>query len=311
MTRVTVCVATYRRPAGLDRLLSSLAATQEAAPHVDVRVIVLDNDETGSARSVAERFRDRLQDLVYTAEPVRGISRIRNRLVNLALEVTPDYVAFLDDDEWVEPAWLKSFDFCARRVPSVWTGPVVPSYAPDVPDWIREGLFFERPRSSTGSTVRFAGAGNIFIPTSALSALRSSDPFGDIFERPGGEDALFSVLIRQRGWEIRWCNDAVVHEEVTRSRASIRWLLRRAFNGGFDYTRVVRLTRLSWDDLVRRAMSGTKDLVLGVLLLFAGIFRGRLHVVDAARRCAEGVGTLAGLVYPIRSRSSKSRTGGS
>jgi hypothetical protein len=252
-------------------------------------------------------------NLAYFIEPTTGISRVRNRLVALALEcdTTPDFVAFVDDDEWVEADWLRAFDSCATSLPCVWTGPVLPSYAPDVPNWIRDGRFFERRRSSSGSTVRFAGAGNIFIPTSALVALGDRYPFGDIFHRPGGEDTLFSILLQERGFEIRWCSDAVVYEEVTRARASTKWLLRRAFNGGFDYSRVVRLTRLSPGELVRRVMSGLGQLALGGLRLLPALFQGRLHALDAARTCAEGIGTLIGLVYPVRLRSREARMGGS
>jgi hypothetical protein len=49
--RVAVCVATYRRPDGLARLLDGLAALTGDAL---VRVVVNDNDPEGPARDACE-----------------------------------------------------------------------------------------------------------------------------------------------------------------------------------------------------------------------------------------------------------------
>jgi succinoglycan biosynthesis protein ExoM len=301
-TRVAICVATFKRPQGLDRLLESLADVDVPDELVTMRVIVLDNDKDRSAQSVVERYADRLSDLAYVVEPEKGVSRARNRLVSIALDRPdpPDCVVFVDDDEWVDPPWLRTFLACSCRSQCVLAGPVLPVYGPSVPGWVQQGNFFERARNSNGSRALFVGAGNLLIPRHVLAAFPDGKPFGEVFDRPGGEDTLFSVLVRRYGYEIRWCDDAVAHEEVT-ERASAIWLVRRAFNGGFDYTRVVRLTRSSWRDLVWRAGSGVGHFALGILSLPPALFRGRAAVLRTLRRCAEGAGNLAGLFYPMPS----------
>ena len=75
MVEVSVCIATRGRPAGLARLLESLAGQQGAPPF---ETVVVDNDPAGSARAVTERFSDRLA-IVYDIEPVPGVSSARNR----------------------------------------------------------------------------------------------------------------------------------------------------------------------------------------------------------------------------------------
>jgi glycosyltransferase involved in cell wall biosynthesis len=282
-------------------LLGSLAVlelTSAKGERIEMRVVVLDNDEGGSAREIAERHADRIPNIAYEIEPIRGISRARNRLVELALEPEdpPNFVAFLDDDEWVDPSWLWSFITCASEMPCVLVGPVLPWYEEGIPEWIRDGHFFERTQNAAGRNVHFAGAGNLLIPRMVLSSLGEEHPFGEIFERPGGEDAFFSVLVQRRGYEIQWCDAAVAHEEVSGQRASTRWLVRRAFNGGYDFSRVVRLTRSSRGELVHRVASGLGHFGLGVALLFPALVQGRAAVLRAARKCAAGAGTLAGLL---------------
>jgi glycosyltransferase involved in cell wall biosynthesis len=299
-TRVTVCVATYRRPAGLDRLLASLTGV-DLSEGVEMRVVVLDNDEERSAHAVVSRYTTRLSDLHYAIEPKRGISRARNRLVVLALDASepPDYVAFVDDDEWVDFGWLRAFLACASRMNAVLAGPVLPSYERRVPAWIRDGGFFERTPRSSGSEAPFAGAGNLLIPCPLLVSLDAQPPFAEIFDRPGGEDAFFSVLAKRYGYQVRWCDEARVHEEVSRDRGSVRWVVRRAFNGGYDYSRVVRLTRSSRTELAGRVASGVGHICVGVVLLLPALVRGRRPLLHAVRRCAAGAGALAGLVDPL------------
>ena len=54
----SVCVATFRRPEGLSRLLRSLEVQQGEVPSFEV--IVVDNDDEGSAAAICETFKSRL-----------------------------------------------------------------------------------------------------------------------------------------------------------------------------------------------------------------------------------------------------------
>ena len=54
---VSICIATYRRPAGLARLLASLAAMKRPSG-CSVETIVVDNDARGSAADVARLHAD-------------------------------------------------------------------------------------------------------------------------------------------------------------------------------------------------------------------------------------------------------------
>jgi len=79
-------------------LQSCLAAVNGLDPRPD-GILVVDNSEgNNDTRKVAEDHGAR-----YTIEPVRGLSRARNRGL---MECDTDIVAFLDDDATPEPDWL-------------------------------------------------------------------------------------------------------------------------------------------------------------------------------------------------------------
>ena len=106
MKSVCICVATFGRPAGLTRLLRSLSNLSfQKNRDLFVRIAVADNDADGSAwLSVKEAARYLRVPITYEIEPKRGVSFARNRSVRMAGEC--DYIAFVDDDEFVEANWL-------------------------------------------------------------------------------------------------------------------------------------------------------------------------------------------------------------
>lgn len=95
VSNVLVAIPTYLRPERLERALrSAFIAVAEVPPPCKVSIAVIDNDANRSAQTVAEKFH-----VTYVCEPVRGISMVRNRALQLARDF--DAIAFLDDDEWV------------------------------------------------------------------------------------------------------------------------------------------------------------------------------------------------------------------
>src|SRR5215813_6618174 len=78
---ISVCIATFRRLDRLEALLLDLTR-QRLLPQ---EVIVVDNEQAGSAGAVVDRIR-RLNPpfaLRYAVQPVKNISLTRNRTVEL------------------------------------------------------------------------------------------------------------------------------------------------------------------------------------------------------------------------------------
>lgn len=294
MTSVVVGICTFRRPEMLARLLASIAACD--ASDLTIRAVVVDNDPAQSACPVVRSACDAGLEATYAPEPARGISCARNRLAKEALAHSPDYVIFVDDDEWVEREWLvKAVETAQTTGAASVAGPVVPVYDAGVPGWVERGGFFDRPRFSTGVRVRIANIGNVLVAARELVALMPT-PFGTVFDSPGGEDTLFLQMLYQRGADTTWCDEAVVYEVVPRERASARWLIRRAFRSGGTYTVCLRALRRPKRTLALRAVTCVARAVQSVIAMPIAVISGRRdRVVSVAMLGAAGVGGLVEL----------------
>ncbi len=104
---LAVCALTYRRPEGLARLLDGLAGLAFSGEPPELRIIIVDNDPDRSARAFCdERARSFPWPLEYRHEPTPGIAPARNAALEAARGA--DWIAFIDDDEVPEQAWLDS-----------------------------------------------------------------------------------------------------------------------------------------------------------------------------------------------------------
>lgn len=233
--RISVCIATYKRPERLQALLNDLKG-QITAPE---QVVVVDNDIECSAEPVVAAWQAQEHllrfTLVYGTQLERNISLTRNRTVALA---DGDWLAFIDDDERAPPDWLHGLISAALQyqVDGV-LGPVIPRLPERAPDWIRRGSFYDFPRMASGTPVplnqlRF---GNLILRGELVRA--EPGPFNADFGLSTGEDADLLLRLIRRGGRIIWCDEAEVIEPVEVQRLSLRWLMQRAYSGGQEFAR--------------------------------------------------------------------------
>lgn len=100
--KIDVCIATYKRPQLLKKLLLSLVG-QETGGEFSFSIIVTDNDAQRSAEPVVRELNASGQKIIYAVEPEQNISLARNKSLSFA---TGDYIATIDDDEYADPRWL-------------------------------------------------------------------------------------------------------------------------------------------------------------------------------------------------------------
>lgn len=271
MKHVAICICTYKRPDMLRRLLSCLP---------DAPVIVVDNDAVRSAEAVCADF-----NVTYACEPRRGISHARNTALRMAHGA--GLIACIDDDEYPSATWLPELLSCQERFDAdIVIGPVLPEFGPSTPDWIKEGAFFSRPRYETGASIPHPYGSNMLINRRVLI---DPEPFDPDLGLTGAEDSDFFIRTRQRGANIIYCNEAIVHEHVPAERCTPRYLRRRAFAGGNNYTAIVRESR------IKRAIKGIARIVSGTALLPVAVMRGNAEFVRAQQNIWLGAGTIAAL----------------
>jgi GT2 family glycosyltransferase len=225
--RIGVCITTYKRRDLLRRLLAGMSTLKfQKVPMPEITVLVVDNDASGSAEEVCRAAR-LPWPLKYVVESNRGIAQARNRAIREAGDV--DFIAFIDD-ELPTPAWLDELLWTQDRFGAdVVCGPVPPKFAVGVPDWVKNGGFFDRGVGDPGSTPDECRSGNALIRSSVFAGLHA---FDERFGLTGGEDTQFFLRVRRAGYKIVSSPDACVYESVTISRANLKALLRRAYQSG-------------------------------------------------------------------------------
>lgn len=290
MTSVAVCALTYRRPETLRALLGALAAL-DAPAGTDARVVIVDNDEDGSARSVVDELRPAIPwPVTYVVEPRRGIATARNRAVRTADDA--DFIAFVDDDEVPEPRWLAELVAVQRSTGAdVVTGPIVPRFEEPPPAWVVRGGFFDRTRFATGTSLGWARTGNVLIARGVLG----DEPFDPRFDLAGGEDTHLFMRIGLAGGRITWADDAVVTDLVPADRVNTRWLLRREYRRGNTLSVCLRDLTDTWPRRLRRVAQAGVRVLQGAAILASAIVGGRPAAVRGLRRIAFGTGLLTGL----------------
>ena len=274
---ISVCVATYRRPAGLARLLESLHR-QKLPDGVSVEIWVVDNDPTSPATAPP--------GVGWLREPRRNIAHARNRALR---EARGEWLAFIDDDEVADEGWLAACWTAAQRGNADgFFGPVIPIAERDLDSWIDLDAFFSRPRHPTGTALGRAElrTSNAFLRR-ALLAGRDFDP---AFGRSGGSDTELFGRMLDSGARFVFCDEAVVREFVPPERRTLRWLSRRAFRGGAVTTRIER-ARGAGSPTRATLRAGAAALALGCALPFAA-FLGRIPATRVWQRLCIQAGHL-------------------
>jgi succinoglycan biosynthesis protein ExoM len=295
--RVAICVATYRRPISLERLLHSLAGLRyERIEPPEVTVVVVDNDRDRSAAAVVDAFRESPAGRIeYAVEAEPNIARARNRAVEIALDRQPDALAFIDDDEVADPRWLDELIAAQRQhAADVVFGPVLPRYEPAVQPWVVKGRFFEPNRYDTGTLLNIGWTGNALVRREVFAD--SEVRFDPAFGNSGGEDTHFFMRLYLTGARMVWTNDARAEELVPVSRTTVRWLILRAFRIGNTRVFCERALRPTWVWVPTRVGMALVRIGAGGVLLVVGVVRGRAAMVRALRTMFHGLGSLAGLL---------------
>lgn len=225
---ICICVASYKRPELLTRLLLALSELKTDGLFT-YSVVVVDNDRERSAETVVTELSAKLAyKIKYCVEPEQSIALARNRAVDNA---EGDFISTIDDDEFPSPDWLLNlFKTCEQYGVDGVLGPVNRHFDETPPKWITRGSFFVRPSHPTGFELDWTQTrtGNTLCRREMLQA--GSKPFRPEF-RSSSDSDFFRRMMAQ-GRKFIWCADAVVYEVVPPTRWKRSYMLRRALLRG-------------------------------------------------------------------------------
>jgi succinoglycan biosynthesis protein ExoM len=231
MEKIAITVCTYRRPAGLARLLASLGRMRlTCLDDRQITLVTVDNSPEGSAETAARTGQGRFA-LQYVHEPRKGLAYARNAALEAAFELGASRAAFIDDDEAAHPDWLESLHRAlnASSDAAAALGPVLPVFETAPPPWLPVEAYAKQPRLSARTALEGYTC-NALVALAPVHALGVR--FDPRFNDTGGEDVAFFEALIAGGCELAWSEDALVYEFIPRERMRAGWLLRRWYRTG-------------------------------------------------------------------------------
>jgi succinoglycan biosynthesis protein ExoM len=295
--KVVVAICTRNRPIMLRDCLASLFAQEVPAGVKPIALVVENNHAPDCSAQVEAANRAAPPDwrVLYTLEPELGISMARNSALETALELDPDWIAFIDDDEVAAPRWLSALLSCASRFEAdVVQGPVHFVYATALPSWLKH----QSPKNRRSGTKLLTAHTNNVMMRSAIA--RSGLRFDEAMRFSGGEDSDFFHRAADAGWFLCWADDAIVSETVGPSRLTMRWHLDRAMRVASNAT-VSHVKRRGLPSAllthgskgVRRTLRGAVIVGAGAILIPLSPTRGKPLAFRGLMDIWSGLGSLS------------------
>jgi glycosyltransferase involved in cell wall biosynthesis len=290
---IAVVIITYKRPDGLRKLLDGLMYQDVAGtPIKALNIIVVDNDPAGSAARVVAEFGDSgLIRLVCLHETRQGIPMARNRGMLHAIG-TNDYFAFIDDDEFPTPTWIRTLVTVAFDEHSDCVlGPVIPVFPEGTPRWISGSRVFEGWSHPDRSPIGKAASNNVLVRCAFIREHQIT--FDERMRVTGGSDYRFFRECVAVGMVIHWSSEAKVFEDIPRSRIQWRWMAQRQIRLGNTFAVDARLSR-RLPRIARLYAVGVARAVIGFLGLATFAVSSRWGS-SAAMHFLRGIGIVSGL----------------
>ena len=233
MPEAVVCIPSFRRPDGLRKTLSSLAAQKVDFPFA---VVIVDNDGAGQqglavARSFLAQSGMAGQALV---EPTQGNCYAINTAFRTARQSYPSAAWFLmiDDDEAASPQWLAEMVSAAKSFGvDIVGGPVNREFDAPATKAVLAHPLFGSIEARTGPVEQIHGSGNCLISRRVFETLPKPE-FDVQFNFLGGGDMDFFTRCRKAGFKFAWNAKAVIIEYVPESRMAPRWIMERSLRTG-------------------------------------------------------------------------------
>ncbi len=243
MFRISLIIPTHNRADQLVRALESVV--RQDLPPEEWECVVIDN---GSTDSTADRFAAfaaahpgcRLRRLF---EPLPGVSHARNRGLR---EAAAPIVACIDDDEWIEPGFLRAYAELFEQRPDVTVagGRIAAEYPDGRPEWLSE--YPERaianqmdfaPAVRPFPAGRLPGGGNMCFRRSLFAdgRFRFDPDLGRVGGSTiGGEENDLFERLRAAGHTLWYQPGAVMHHVIPARKLTDDYFRRLCRNIGIS-----------------------------------------------------------------------------
>ena len=295
MNKIVVCIPTYKRPEMLKKLVTSIRECNIDKALISlVNIVIVDNDAARSAESTVTGLIETSVtggEINYSCFPEKGLANVRNELLRIGLSMNPDFLVFVDDDEFVTPGWLNELvGTIISNNGDLTMGPVNSVVGSDIPDYISSWL--DRADYFNNARLNFIRTGNLIIKVKSL--LEKNVWFDPRFNKTGGEDSFFGIQMIKKGASIFWAAQAVVCETVPDDRANIKWLFTRYYNGANKFAFILKIEK-NRVKIIKKVMVSFFYLFIGFFALILVPFKFRKRYWGLLK-FSEGLGGITGFL---------------
>lgn len=305
---IAIVICTFHREALLAKALDSVNAQRRPAG-LRVCVVVSDNSDGETARDVvAAKAAASPFPMRWIAAHPANISVARNSGVAAA---DARYIAFIDDDQELEPGWLEAVADAIARLPhDIFFGAVEASFeAPALATPLTRQLFSRRLDAPSGAEMFAMGPNKtqgVALATNNAVFRHAAmpdpaAPFDAAFGHGGGEDYDLVCRMQNNGCRFAWLPQARASEFVPAARCEPAYLRRRFYTGAQIFALVVAnaRTRPRLARWLLRGKAAAQAMLLAAALP-AHALRGRIALRDYSYVWAGVLGKMSfGGVHPI------------
>ncbi len=298
MYKLVICIPTYKRPLMLEKLLRSLHHSRVDEEYVrEIHIIIVDNDIDRSAEKVVNKLNkneNARYSLNYFNYPVKGLSYVRNKLLKLALELSPDYIVSCDDDQFVSIHWLNELiSVIVRNNGDIALGPVIPIFESTTPNYIAH--WYQRRNFQNNQQVEYFHSGGYIV--SAKFLLMHNMNFDERFNTRGSEDTYFGLVAFKNGAKVFWAKEAIIYETVPKNRIGLFWIIKRRYRVAINFVYTLKIEGESIM-LLKKTFISVAYIILGLIALPALLLPIKIRFWGILT-VSEGIGGLAG-IFNIR-----------
>jgi len=236
---ISVVICTYNRDSAFEDTIRSFLDIRTG--EIDHELLLMDNNSSDGTRGIGLRFASRFPWIRYVNEPVQGHPHSKNRAIR---ESRGEVVAFVDDDVYFSPGWLKAIASCFERRPDVSCvgGRVVPHFEVDRPSWVEDEMLWIYGVTRYGEHEREILPPEIPIGCNMAFRRAVFEKIGDFHaalgRKPGillsGDEDHFLHRLAKAGLRTLYSPDAQVSHRVPASRASRDWVVERFYWAGIS-----------------------------------------------------------------------------
>ena len=295
MYNVVIAIPTFKRPEMLKKLIYSITECKINKNIIEnVKIIVVDNDKDKTAKLTTSELMLIFQntyDLKYCSYSIKGLSNVRNHMLKKSLELEPDFIVFIDDDEFVTSEWLNELvKTMINTNADAARGPVFAILDNSTPKNI--ACWFKREEYTDDIELNTLSTGNLILRVSSLQ--KHKVWFDNRFNYTGSEDSYFGIQLKNDGAKFYWSARAIAYETIPTNRSTLKWLINRNFREASTYTSILKMEN--------EHLKLIKKTLISLLYLFLGCCALILVILPLKKKywgilkLSEGIGGISGLV---------------